>query len=337
MTSTKTKFIVGIFVLIGLVIISTALIYLGVSDRFQTGHYYVAYFDESVQGLDKDSPVKYRGVAVGRVDNISVAPDSKLIQVVIKLDSDLKMEKEVTAQIKSVGITGLMYVELDRRPKDEQDASPRITFPSKYPKIATRPSEITVFIDSINDVLDQIKAMDFEGLSDKSKMALDEISKAVNDLEMKQISSDIRLTLRRIEKTLEPEKWHATLASFQAAAQSVGDFADQAKLASQNLTQTLKDIDSVITANKASIAETIAGLNQVVEKADFFMADASGLVKTTDNRLSVLQRQLTITLQNLEAASYSLKVLLDTVAGQPSLLMFGDAPPDRSRQIPASP
>jgi phospholipid/cholesterol/gamma-HCH transport system substrate-binding protein len=331
MTSVKTKFIVGIFVLIGLVIISTAMIYLGVSDRFQTGHYYVAYFDESVQGLDKDSPVKYRGVAVGRVDNIAVAPDSKLIQVVFKLDSDLKMEKEITAQIKSVGITGLMYVELDRRPADEPDTSPRITFPSKYPKIATRPSEITVFIDSINDVLDQIKAMDFEGLSDKSKMAIDEIRKAVSELEMKQISSDMRLTLSRIEKTLEPEKWHATLAAFQTAAKSIDNFTDEATLASQNLTQTLININSIIDANKASISETIASLNQTVQKVDLFFEDANGLVSTADFQLGELQRQLTITMQNLEAASYSLNVLIETVAAQPSLLIFGDAPSDRSQ------
>jgi hypothetical protein len=47
---------------------------------FGKGQFYVTYFDESIQGLVIDSPVKYRGVFIGRVDGISVAPDSKLIK-----------------------------------------------------------------------------------------------------------------------------------------------------------------------------------------------------------------------------------------------------------------
>jgi hypothetical protein len=71
----------------------------------------VTYFDESVQGLDKDSPVKYRGVSIGRVENINVAPDAALIQVVLKIESGLESGiDDIVARLKSVGITGIMFV-----------------------------------------------------------------------------------------------------------------------------------------------------------------------------------------------------------------------------------
>ena len=42
---------------------------------------YVSYFDESVQGLDVGSPVKFRGVTIGTVGGIDVAPDHRHVEV----------------------------------------------------------------------------------------------------------------------------------------------------------------------------------------------------------------------------------------------------------------
>ncbi|MBU1398714.1 MAG: MCE family protein, partial [Proteobacteria bacterium] len=106
MASIKTKFSVGIFVMLGLFVAFIAIIWLGMSHFFEQGQLYSAYFDDSVQGLAKDSPVKYRGVTIGRVADILVAPDAKLIEVILKIETDMKPDKNIVAQLKSVGITG---------------------------------------------------------------------------------------------------------------------------------------------------------------------------------------------------------------------------------------
>ena len=109
----------------------------------------MTYFNESVQGLDKDSPVKYRGVAIGRVDQIGVAPDSKLIQVLLKIESGQKLDDDIIAQLKAVGITGSMFIELDRRKADEKDRSPKLIFPAEYPIVPSKPSDISELIRGV--------------------------------------------------------------------------------------------------------------------------------------------------------------------------------------------
>ena len=90
MASIKTKLTVGIFVIIGFSIAAVALLWFGFYTQIKKGQFYIAYFDESIQGLNKDSPVKYRGVSVGRVDSVGVAPDSTLIQVILKIETGFK-------------------------------------------------------------------------------------------------------------------------------------------------------------------------------------------------------------------------------------------------------
>ena len=141
MATLKTKFSVGLFLIIGMAVAIVAIIWLGMSNYLEKGRFYVAYFDESVQGLDKDSPVKYRGVHIGRVFHIGVAPDDRLIEVVLKIESDIQPQhehKNIVAQLKSVGITGLMFIELEHRKPGETDLSPSISFKPPYPVVPTR-------------------------------------------------------------------------------------------------------------------------------------------------------------------------------------------------------
>ena len=42
---------------------------------------YMSYFDESVQGLEIGSPVKFRGVTIGTVADIDIAPDRRHVEV----------------------------------------------------------------------------------------------------------------------------------------------------------------------------------------------------------------------------------------------------------------
>ena len=202
MASTRTKFAVGLFVAGGITIALLAIIWLGVTRYFEKGQYYATYFNESVQGLDKDSPVKYRGVAIGRVAKIGVAADSKLIEVVLKIESGQKLGGNIVAQMKPVGITGMMFIELDQKKEDEPDRSPYLSFPSKYPIVASKPSGISDLLLGIDNALEQLSTLDLEGISDKIKLTLDSLNQAIADANLKAISTNLASSLEKASANL---------------------------------------------------------------------------------------------------------------------------------------
>ena len=65
-------FKIGIFVISAVVIGIIGVVVLGVGTIFQKKSIVETYIDESVQGLDVGSPLKFRGVPVGRVEQISL-------------------------------------------------------------------------------------------------------------------------------------------------------------------------------------------------------------------------------------------------------------------------
>src|SRR3972149_9372392 len=132
MARKTSKFMIGLFVTIGILIGMVAIVWLGASKYFEKGATYVTYFDESVQGLQVDSAVKYRGVEVGRVEKIRVAPDNRLIEIIMKIDLKGELERDDVAQLKAAGITGIVFVELSRKDPGEPDLSPKITFASEH-------------------------------------------------------------------------------------------------------------------------------------------------------------------------------------------------------------
>lgn len=86
MSVKSSKFLIGLFVIIGVLICAVIIIWVGASRVFMKGSLYSVYFDESVRGLQVDSAIKYRGVDIGKVQSIDVAPDYRLIEVIMKIE-----------------------------------------------------------------------------------------------------------------------------------------------------------------------------------------------------------------------------------------------------------
>ena len=75
----KTKIspaVVGLFVLGAMLLVLVALLSFGGVNFFSKPQRFVVYFDESIHGLDLGSPVKLRGVRVGRVVDLNVRYDA---------------------------------------------------------------------------------------------------------------------------------------------------------------------------------------------------------------------------------------------------------------------
>lgn len=330
MTSQKTKFIVGLFVAGGISIVMLAVIWLGMSRFFEKGRYYVAYFDESVQGLSKDSPVKYRGVSIGRVESIEVAPDSELIQIILKIESGQSLDSSIVAQLKDVGITGSMFVELDRKKEGEPDRSPHVSFPSEFPIVASKPSEIRELLRGIDDVIKQISSLDLEGISDKLKSTLDNLNQTIVDADVKGISTKIQSSLDGAGRILNSKRWDVILTSVEEAAQSINTLVDKAGKGLDHADAAILNIGDVVVKNKESVSTAIEEFRLAMENANNLLEKGTVLVSSADDSLFHLKRQLLVSARNLEKATDNLNRLMESLADQPSQLLLGEPPVPRN-------
>ena len=325
MASQKTKFVVGLFLVCGIGIALLAFIWLGMSRYLEKGRYYVTYFNESVQGLDKDSPVKYRGVSVGRVHSISVAPDSKLIKVVLKIETGMVLDTNMVAQLRSVGITGSVFVEIDQKTKDEPDRSPPLSFPSEYPIVASKPSELSQILRGIDEIVNKIKALDLEGIVARMKSSLDTIETTVQEANVKGLSGKLDRSLDQINRILDDQHWDKILASTEATVQSASEFFVKGNATLTQFENALTQARGVIADNEQAIRDALKNVNRAIEKT-------ASLTTAADETFSYMKKDLLLSAQHLEKASENLDRLLELLAGQPSQLVFGEPPPRRETE-----
>ena len=325
----KTKFIVGLFVASGIAIASLAIIWLGMSRFLEKGKHYVTYFNESVQGLNRDAPVKYRGVPIGRVESIRVAPDGKLIEVVLKIEEPQTLDKDIVTQLMLVGITGSMFIELDRKKEGEPDFSPHLSFPAKYPVVASKPSDIRKLFRGLDDVLTQIKALNLGGISDNIRLTLDNINQMIADADIKGLSTNLNSALESINHTLDIRRWDKIVVSLEEAGQSLNVLMEKGDRSLNLLENSLMGVKGIVAENRKTINMAIGDFRLAVKNANDLFQKGSSLVSGTDNSLSHIRRHLLVVAQNLEKASENLSLLIDLITDQPSQLVFGEPPVPR--------
>jgi len=86
-------------------------------------NHYTILVAESVSGLNIESPVKFRGVEVGRVDAINIdSENSEIVKVLIAVKPNTPIKQDSVAVLTAQGITGLSYLEL----KGGSKKSPRL-------------------------------------------------------------------------------------------------------------------------------------------------------------------------------------------------------------------
>ena len=296
MAGKTSKFMVGLFVSLGIIITVVAIIWVGATKYFEKGNRYVTYFNESVQGLQKDSIVKYRGVEVGRVEQISVAPDNHLISVVMKVNlRDKNLPQTTIAQLKMAGITGMVFVELDRQKAGELDLSPKVSFPSEYPIIPSHPSEIAKIMSGVNSVVDKFNKVDTQGTVNQFKS-----------------------TAAEIEIFFKGKDMQIILANVKALTASLKD-------ASARLDKTMAagKLDEILVETSKAVKDTRALMGTVQEEIRALnLREAMGKTQAIANEVKA-------TSENLRQTSETLESFVGRINERPSDLLFGKPPKKR--------
>jgi len=110
MFSLSSEAKVGLFVLVGLIILGYMSVQVGKQGLGLKRGYTLDVVFDSAAGLDRDASVQIAGVEVGRVESIALKDGKALVRLLIT--PNVKLEKDTIATVKTHGILGEKYVEL---------------------------------------------------------------------------------------------------------------------------------------------------------------------------------------------------------------------------------
>lgn len=313
MVTAKPYFKIGLLTILGFAALVTAAFALGVASMSSKTANYHTYFDESVEGLDLGGPVKYRGVTVGSVSDIDIAPDKRHVDVVLALKlaglrrlgltergPHIAVAPELRAQLGSQGITGVKFVNLDFFDPATTPVE-QLPFAQAENTIPVAPSLLKGLEETLTKALDKVPPMLDAATASLAKIDrfLAEISDAhVADAIVKTLlnfdgaATDARVVLHQLGQSHLPE----------STAQAVADADAAIKKVSRLLDHLDGDAGIMAAANHAT--------GSVAELGRSLTGDASELERT---------------LRDLGEAARAVRELADTIDRQPDVLLKGRA------------
>jgi phospholipid/cholesterol/gamma-HCH transport system substrate-binding protein len=258
MAGRADKFKIGLFVIGALILGISLMIWLGASRYFEETQMVVAYFSESVQGLQADSPVKFRGVPVGRIKAIRLAPNGRLIEVVMSLDKTFQVTPDLGIKMNLLGLTGLKYLEMDTVKPEQQREVTQMGFEPKYPVIATYPSDISEIGSALDNIFQKIKGVDVERISENLTRVSGRLDKMLADPKLDHLATDTADTMREVKETAR--KLNEEIGRAQIA-KNMNKVTEKASELLQESAETARSADRMIR-------RTDNNLNRLTQKLD---------------------------------------------------------------------
>ncbi|AJC20829.1 MlaD family protein [Pandoraea pulmonicola] len=302
MENKSHAFMAGLFTLVLLAAVAAAVYWFNRDNRVRVPYDLVAH--TNVNGLNPESVVRYRGLAVGKVDFIKFdphAPGQILIRILV--NEGTPMTKSTFATLSYQGVTGLAFVQLD------DDGDDRTMLPSSAAHVAQlrlRPG----FIDEL------------QRRGNSLVRQLEEASSSVNQL-------------------LSPENRQAVMDSINSvktAAQSVNRVAQQLEPVTRQLPETVRELNGTLTgANRLTqqlsdpqgpLVRNLDSVGRAADQAASSLAAFEGTMHTFEGslqqealpRLNTLSDDLRFTTQAVGQAA-------ETINRNPRALLFGTSPP----------
>jgi len=346
MSAQAHNFKLGLFV-VGAAVVGVLLLLLVGSGRwFQSKTVIETYFNESVQGLDIGSSVKYRGVRVGQVTSIGFTYNKYeqdkpmaerkryvLVEATIlgrligsRAGGDItraeqvhmEIEKGLRIRLAPQGITGTNYLEIDYVDPKTNPELP-ISWEPDNVYIPSAQSTFTQFVSNAGDILDKLQKLDIDTTLRKLDALLDTTNAKVSAVDAGRISDSTARVLGKLDTKLD--QLHVDQINKETTA-----LIAELRQTNQKLAGILDDPAWKKLPGDAGAAA--ASARKLVE--DPKLAQAIARLESTLTRLDRMaggtEADLRRTLDNLRQITDNLRDLTDEVKRNPSRLLRG-APP----------
>jgi phospholipid/cholesterol/gamma-HCH transport system substrate-binding protein len=295
---------VGIFTLV--LGIGLLLAYFWISGSQQARTTYTVSSQLPVTGLSAESTVKFRGVDVGKVIEISIDPASQTTVLInIAVAENLKLTSEAYAELRRQGLTGLAYIDLN-------DESKNLTALPAGSIIPLRPTLIDALISKGPELAAQL-----ETLLQNSSQFTASANQFLTKIDIQKLNN----TIANFEKTSEKALPAINSATnmFNNANKMMSD-KNQAKLV-----QTLESVQQTFAATKPLIDELSLTTKKFHDTANQIEISTNQLSNTLDTETLP---QLHILTQNMNQSAINFNQLIDVLKDNPQSVIFGNpAPP----------
>jgi phospholipid/cholesterol/gamma-HCH transport system substrate-binding protein len=251
--------------------------------------YLIKFRDTSVHGLIIGSPVKYRGVEVGRVTRIEVSrTDLDCVEIEVKITPGLVMKTDMQAVLVYIGLTGQKYVELSGGTLTAENLEAHGEIPSgrglgekaddivnNIQTTAQRITELlapenierfTAFLDnaekssaSVSGVLESRRASLENTLASLERASL-EFARATE--KFVPLTEDLGRLVRTVEanseKTLGNISERFSAEELGMVLKDIRSFLDSASV-------SLKKVESVLLEQQSDVQRTFASLGEAID------------------------------------------------------------------------
>lgn len=328
MSAPVDRWKLGLFVVAGTGVLLGALTFAGMRQLQRPCHQAYAFFDEPLVGLEPGSSVRFRGVPIGVVDDITLAPDKKHLQVLASLYDD-KLVKlgldpdelgpdkafpdDLRAQLVTQYLTQTSFVLVDFY--DGVVVQKALPFDAPINTIQTVRSTFRNVEDGLRDMLRELPEV-----SAAARRLLDGIHGDLQSANLPELSRRAEATLRVAEEKLAsidrmPVVQSATgalteleglLRDWRAETGPVQGALGELRALGQQLRKAV---------DEAEVAATTASLRRAGDEA----AAASGSV-------AELARGLQAELQQVRSTLAGIERLVAVLERDPGALLHGRAP-----------
>lgn len=307
----------GLFVVAGLVAFMITLVVFGANSLRKETLVFKTYFNESVQGLEVGSPVKYRGVTIGTVSSSDIAPDQRHIEVTMqlnltdvarlkltdgtpKLNAKAKVPPDLRTQLVSQGITGVKFVQMDFFDVKANPAE-KLPFPVGENTIPSAVSTLKSLEDSIVGAVNRIPE-----LIDGILSIMLRVNRILEDFDSKKVPDAAKATFVHVDEVL---------ASLDGTLKDLR----QSNVIGKTST-TVTDLDKAV--NKLStLIDKVGGDKGLVASAQK-TSDAFG---DLGRNATSTTKELESTLREVREAAESIRALADELERDPDMLVKGRA------------
>jgi phospholipid/cholesterol/gamma-HCH transport system substrate-binding protein len=263
---------------------------------------YQVIFNEPVTGLTEGSAVQYNGIAIGTVEDLSLAPqDPRRVIARVKLQADAPVKVDTRAKISMTGLTGSTFIQLTGGSPE----APRLTArdSSDVPVIQTEASALQNIADTANRL---VARMD-EVLSDEN---VQRIAQTLENIEqMTGAVADQREDLR------------ALIVNARAVTEQLGTTLDTTNRA---LTDIDRELVQKLPGMVSKLDATLAKMDAAAGSADAILSENRTAINSFANDGLA---QLGPTLGELRALIRDLRRISDRLDNNPAGYLLGrDAP-----------